>query len=50
MTYEFPPLRFGYHEFESYFFEEMVRRHLSLSQTYPAGGKSVLESRHLDGV
>ncbi|HEY5503566.1 MAG TPA: hypothetical protein VIK28_00290 [Sedimentisphaerales bacterium] len=50
MTYEFPPLRFGYHEFESSFFEEMVRRHQSLSQTYPAGGKSVLESKHLDGV
>jgi hypothetical protein len=26
MTYELPPLRFGYHELEPYFSEEMVRR------------------------
>ena len=27
MSYELPPLRFGYHELEPYFSEEMVRRH-----------------------
>ena len=36
MSYELPPLRFGYRELEPYFSAEMVRRHLSLSQTYPA--------------
>lgn len=28
MTYELPPLRFGYHEPEPYFTEVMVRHHL----------------------
>jgi Fe-Mn family superoxide dismutase len=50
MTYELPPLRFGFHELEPYFSAEMVRHHVEIHRGYTDGINSLLrENPALDG-
>jgi Fe-Mn family superoxide dismutase len=50
MTYELPPLRFGFHALEPYFPETMVRRHFEIHQAYTDAINAILrENPALDG-
>ena len=50
MTFELPPLRFGFHDLEPYFSADMLRRHVEIHQGYADGiNRIVRENPELDG-
>ena len=50
MTYELPPLRFGFHELEPFFSEAMLRHHVEIHRGYTEGINALLrENPELDG-